>query len=234
MPQFLLRRLLQLVFVLFSITFITFIIGHLAPGDPVLAMMGNRRDPKLYEQLRRQYGLDRPWYEQYAGYVLGVLQGDLGNSYRYAGRPVWDLIRQGVPVSASLGLAALTLSVLLGVPIGVLASVRANGAFDRASMAVMLMLFAVPGFVIAGLLQTLQVILFQSGLPNLPTSGWGKPENWVMPVVVLSAGTMGYLARLTRATMIGVLRQDYIRTACRWGASNCNSGTKNRILSQAA
>ena len=218
MAQFLLRRLLQLVFVLFSITFITFIIGHLAPGDPVLAMMGNRRDPKLYEQLRRQYGLDRPWYEQYAGYLLGVLQGDLGKSYRYAGRPVWDLIRQGVPVSASLGLAALALSVLLGVPIGVLASVRANGAFDRASMAVMLMLFAVPGFVIAGLLQTLQVILFQSGLPNLPTSGWGKPENWVMPVVVLSAGTMGYLARLTRASMIGVLRQDYIRTAWAKGA----------------
>ena len=108
--------------------------------------------------------------------------------------------------------------MLLGVPIGVLASVRANGAFDRASMAVMLMLFAVPGFVIAGLLQTLQVILFQSGLPNLPTSGWGKPENWVMPVVVLSAGTMGYLARLTRASMIGVLRQDYIRTAWAKGA----------------
>jgi ABC-type dipeptide/oligopeptide/nickel transport system permease component len=218
MPQFLLRRLLQLVFVLFSISFITFMVGHLAPGDPVQAMMGNRRDPKLYEQLRHQYGLDRPWYEQYAGYVLGVLQGDLGKSYRYAGRPVWELIQQGVPVSASLGMAALTLSVLVGIPVGVLASVHANGAFDRASMAVMLTLFAVPSFVIAGLLQTLQVILFQSGLPNLPTSGWSKPENWVMPVVVLSAATMGYLARLTRSSMISVLRQDYIRTAWAKGA----------------
>jgi len=218
MFQFLLRRLLQLVFVLFSITFITFMVGHLAPGDPVLAMMGNRRDPKLYEQLRRQYGLDRPWYEQYSGYVLGVLQGDLGKSYRFAGRPVWDLIQQGVPISAVLGLAALLLSVLIGIPLGVLASVRANGVFDRVSMAAMLTLFAVPSFVIAGLLQSLQVILFQNGLPNLPTSGWGKPENWVMPVIVLSAATMGYLARLTRSSMIGVLRQDYIRTAWAKGA----------------
>jgi ABC-type dipeptide/oligopeptide/nickel transport system permease component len=224
MPQFLLRRLLQLVFVLFSISFITFLVGHLAPGDPIQAMMGNRRDPKQYEQLRHQYGLDRPWYEQYASYAVGVLQGDLGKSYRYAGRPVWDLIKQGVPISASLGLGALALSVLIGVPLGVLASARANGPFDRASMSLMLILFAVPGFVLAGVLQSLQVVLFQNGLPFLPTSGWGKPENWVLPVVVLSAGTMGYLARLTRASMISILRQDYIRTARAKGA------TPNRVF----
>src|SRR5512135_2090087 len=149
MPQFFLRRLLQLLFVLFSISFITFLVGHLAPGDPIQSMMGARRDPKLYEQLRHQYGLDRPWYEQYANYVAGVLQGDLGKSYRYAGRPVWDLIKQGVPVSALLGLAALALSVVVGVPIGVLAAVRANRAFDRTSMSAMLILFAVPSFVFA-------------------------------------------------------------------------------------
>ena len=219
MPQFLLRRLLQLVFVLFSISFITFTVGHLAPGDPILAMMGNRRDPKQYAQLRHQYGLDRPWYEQYAGYVAGVLQGDLGKSYRYAGRPVWDLIKQGVPISASLGLAALALSVLVGVPLGVLASSRANGLFDRASMTVMLTIFAVPSFVLAGVLQSLQVILFKNGLPYLPPSGWGNPVNWIMPVLVLSAATMGYLARLTRASMLDVLRQDYIRTAWAKGAT---------------
>jgi peptide/nickel transport system permease protein/oligopeptide transport system permease protein len=219
MLQFLLRRLLQLVFVLFSITFITFMVGHLAPGDPVQAMMGNRRDPKLYQQLRHQYGLDRPWYEQYVSYVLGVLEGDLGKSYRFAGRPVWDLIKQGVAVSAALGIAALALSVAIGIPVGVLASARSNGPFDHVSMTVMLTLFAVPSFVLAGVLQTLQVILFQSGLPYLPTSGWGRPENWIMPVLVLSATTMGYLARLTRSSMIGVLRQDYIRTARAKGAT---------------
>lgn len=219
MFSFLTRRLLQLIFVLFSISFITFMVGHLAPGDPIQAMMGNRRDPKLYEQLRRQYGLDRPWYEQYVNYVVGVLQGDLGKSYRYAGRPVWDLIKQGVPVSISLGLAALGLSVVVGVPVGVLASARANSLFDRISMTFMLTLFAVPSFVLAGVLQTLQVILFQHQLPYLPPSGWGKPENWIMPVLVLSAAMLGYLARLTRSSMLGVLRQDYIRTARAKGAT---------------
>ncbi len=216
MIQFLLRRSLQLFFVLFSISFITFMVGHLAPGDPVLAMMGNRHDPKLYEQLRSQYGLDRPWYEQYAGYVTGVLQGDLGKSYRYAGRPVWDLIKQGVPVSAALGGAALALSVLVGVPVGVMASTRANGPFDRISMVLMLTLFAVPSFVLAGFASACRYPR-QNHCPA-PTSGWGKLENWVMPVLVLSAATTGYLARLTRASMISVLRQDYIRTAWAKGA----------------
>lgn len=224
MLKYLLRRALSLPFVLLSVTFLTFIVGYLAPGDPIQAMMGNRRAPAIYQQLRREYGLDRPWHEQYLNYVAGLLRGDLGRSYRFAGRPVADLIRQGVPVSAALGGAALAVSVVIGVPVGILAAARANRAFDRISMTVMLTVFAVPGFVIAGVLQTAQVILFQNGLPHLPTSGWGAPEHWVMPVAVLSAATLGYLARLTRSTMIQALRQDYIRTAVAKGA------TRSRIL----
>jgi len=228
MLQYLARRFLSLIFVLFSITFLTFIIGYLAPGDPIQAMMGSRRDPKVYQQLRQQYGLDRPWYEQYLGYVSGVLRGDLGRSYRYAGRPVWDLIRQGLPVSISLGMVALTLSVLVGLPVGVLAAAKANGVFDRASMVVMLTLFAVPTFVTAGILQIVQVILYQNNLPSLPPSGWGQPVNWVLPVVVLATTSVGYLARLTRSTMVDVMRQDYIRTAVAKGVS------RGRILTHHA
>lgn len=220
MLPYLIRRLLSLLFVLFSITFLTFIVGYLAPGDPVQAMLGQKRDPKLYEQLRHQYGLDRPWPEQYLNYVGGVLQGDLGKSYRYAGRPVWEMIRQGVPVSATLGLVALGLSVLIGVPLGVFAAVRANGVFDQLSMVTMLLIFSVPSFVIAGGLQILQVFLFQNHLPSLPTSGWGRLEHWVLPVVVLAATTTGYLARLTRSSMLEVLGQDFIRTARAKGAGN--------------
>ena len=220
MLPYLIRRLLSLLFVLFSITFLTFIVGYLAPGDPVQAMLGQKRDPKLYEQLRHQYGLDRPWPEQYINYVGGVLQGDLGKSYRYAGRPVWEMIRQGVRVSATLGLVALGISVLIGVPLGVFAAVRANGVFDQLSMVVMLLIFSVPSFVIAGVLQILQVFLFQNHLPSLPTSGWGRLEHWVLPVIVLAATTTGYLARLTRSSMLEVLGQDYIRTARAKGAGN--------------
>lgn len=218
MFTYIIRRLFSLIFVLFSITFLTFVVGYLAPGDPVQAMLGQKRDPKLYEQLRHEYGLDRPWPEQYFNYIAGVLHGDLGKSYRYAGRPVWEMIRQGVPISATLGLVALMLSLLIGVPLGVLAAVRTNGLFDQLGMALMLLIFSVPGFVIAGVLQILQVILFQNKFPSLPTSGWGRPEHWVLPVLVLAATTTGYLARLTRSSMLEVLGQDYIRTARAKGA----------------
>ncbi len=218
MLPFLVRRLLSLLFVLFSITFLTFIVGYMAPGDPVQAMLGQKHDPKLYAQLRHEYGLDRPWPEQYLNYIGGVVRGDLGKSYRYAGRPVWEMIRQGVPVSATLGLVALALSVLIGVPLGVVAAVRANGWFDQLGMTAMLLIFSVPSFVIAGVLQIAQVILFQNKLPSLPTSGWGRPEHWVLPVLVLAATTTGYLARLTRSSMLEVLGQDFVRTARAKGA----------------
>ncbi len=218
MTRFVLRRLLSLVFVLFSITFLTFLVGYLAPGDPIQAMMGSRRDPKIYQRLQHEYGLDQPFGAQYASYISAVLRGDLGKSYRFAGRPVWDLIKNGAPISAQLGLAALVLSLLVGVPIGMLAAMRAEGVFDRLSSALMLLIYSVPGFVIAGVLQIAQVIAYQNQLPSLPTSGWGKPEHWVLPVLVLAAATTGYLATLTRSSMLEVLGQDYIRTARAKGA----------------
>jgi ABC-type dipeptide/oligopeptide/nickel transport system permease component len=218
MFQYLARRLLSVIFLLFSITFLTFVVGYLAPGDPVQAMMGSRRDPKIYAQLQHTYGLDRPFAERYLSYISGVLRGDLGKSYRFAGRPVWDLINNGAPISAKLGLAALALSAAVGVPIGIMAAVRAGSMFDHVSSAVMLIVYSVPGFVIAGVLQITQVALYQRHLPSLPTSGWGRPEHWVMPVLVLAAASTGYLATLTRASMLDVLGQEFIRTARAKGA----------------
>jgi len=217
--QFVVRRLASLVFVLFSITFLTFIVGYLAPGDPVQAMMGAHRDPDTYARLRHEYGLDRPWLEQYTGYVKGVLRGDLGKSYRYAGRPVWELVQQGMGTSAALGLAALAVSLVIGLPVGVIAAARAGSTFDRLSMIVMLAIFSIPSFVIAGVLQIAQVTLFKAGLPNLPTSGWGELRFWVLPVVVLSGASTGYMARLTRSTVLETLDADYIRTARAKGAT---------------
>jgi len=111
---------------------------------------------------------------------------------------------------------------------GVAAAARANGTFDRVSMAGMLAIFAVPSFVTAGVLQILQVVLYQAGLPSLPTSGWGRLEHWVMPVLVLASTSAGYLARLTRSTMVHTLRQDYVRTAVAKGAS------RRRVLTRHA
>src|SRR5215216_4667765 len=213
MSVIIIRRLISLPFVLLSVTFLTFIVGYLAPGDPILTMMGNQRDPALYESLRHFYGLDQPWYEQYWQYLKGILHGDLGYSYRYAQRPVSDLIFDGLKVSLVLGGVALALSLLLGIPIGVFAAFHHNQWGERATMTPALALFAVPSFVLIPILQWINYRAYVRDLPSLPAAGWGSPQNWVLPVIVLTAGNLGFISRLTRANVLEVLPQDYVRTA---------------------
>ena len=199
---------------LVGITLLTFLVGSLAPGDPVLVLMGPRRDPVLAANLRHQYGLDLPWAHQYLRYVGGLLQGDLGMSYRFQGRSVNSILADGIGVSVTLGFVALVLSLVIGVPTGIIAALRRNSWIDRSSMVMMLALFSIPTFVMIPILRAFNYfVLYRNNLPSLPPAGWGTPAHWVMPVLVLAAVNMGYLARLTRASMLDTLRQDYIRTA---------------------
>jgi peptide/nickel transport system permease protein/oligopeptide transport system permease protein len=218
------QRALSLVFVLFSVITLTFIVSYLAPGDPILNMMGGRHDPVRYELLRRMYGLDAPWYTQYFHYILQLLQGNLGLSFKYPERPVWELIANGVPVSLELGLSALVLSVALGVPAGVLAALWQNTWRDTSIMAVMLALYSIPSFVIIPIVWVADLALYKSGLPSLPVAGWGRPEHVILPVFVLAAANCGFIARLMRSSMLEVMRQDFIRTARAKGA------TQRRVL----
>jgi ABC-type dipeptide/oligopeptide/nickel transport system permease component len=213
MGRLLWQRALSLAFVLFSVTFITFVVSYLAPGDPILNMMGGRQDPVRYAFLRHQYGLDLPWYQQYFAYVSGLLHGDLGYSFKYPGRPVWALIANGVPVSLALGLLALVVSVLIGVPAGIWSALRQNAWQDTATMSVMLALYSIPSFVLIPIIWIADLALYRAGLPSLPVAGWGKPQNLVLPVLVLAAANAGFIARLMRNSMLEVLRQDFIRTA---------------------
>jgi len=213
MFKLILKRLLTLPFVIVSITFITFAVGYAAPGDPILAMLGGRTDPEAVERLRHAYGLDLPWQEQYLDYLTGLLQGDLGLSFRYQGRPVTDIIGGGISVSISLGSAALLLSLAVGIPVGLWAAFHQNSFGDRASMTLMLILFSVPSFVMIAVLRWINYQLYAHGLPSLPVAGWGRPEHWVMPVIVLASASMGYIARLSRISMLEVQKQDYVRTA---------------------
>lgn len=211
---------MSLIFVIFSITFLAFVVGYLAPGDPILILMGNRRDPAIYNNLRHQYGLDQPWYSQYLTYAAGVLHGDLGKSYRYQNRTVNEILGSGVLVSVKLGGAALLLSLVAGIPAGVFSALRQDSWLDRGNMTLMLALFSIPSFVLNPILRALNYfVLFKKGLPSLPVAGWGQPANWIMPVLVLAAANVGYIARLTRSSMLEVLRQDYIRAARAKGAT---------------
>jgi len=213
------QRVLSLVFVLFSVTFITFIVSYLAPGDPILVMMGGRQDPVRYQLLRHLYGLDLPWYQQYLTYVGHLLQGNLGYSFKYPERPVWDLIANGVPVSAQLGGLALALSVLVGVPVGVLAALWQNTWRDTTLMGVMLALYSVPSFVIIPVVWVVDLGLYNAGLPSLPVAGWGTPQHLILPVLVLAAANVGFISRLMRNSVLEVMRQDFIRTARAKGVS---------------
>ncbi len=213
MSRLILQRAFSLIFVLFSITFLTFAVSYLAPGDPVLNMMGGRRDPARYEFLRHLYGFDKPWYDQYFSYLNNLAHGNLGYSFKYPERPVWDLIAQGVPVSLELGAVALTLSVVVGVPAGMFAALRQNTWQDTATMGLMLALYSIPSFVLIPIFWVVDHAFYNAKFPSLPVAGWGKPENLVLPVLVLAAANVGFIARLTRGSMLEVMRQDFVRTA---------------------
>jgi ABC-type dipeptide/oligopeptide/nickel transport system permease component len=207
------KRAISLVFVLFSVTFLTFLVSSLAPGDPVRNMMGGRQDPERYLFLKHMYGLDQPWYQQYYQYLGNLAKGDMGYSFKYPERPVWDLIASGVPVSFTLGGLALLLSLALGIPAGVLAALWHNTWRDTAIMTVLLGLYSVPSFVIIPLVWVADLALYKAGLPSLPVAGWGGASHLVLPVLVLAAANLGFIGRLVRNSMLEVLRQDYVRTA---------------------
>jgi peptide/nickel transport system permease protein/oligopeptide transport system permease protein len=214
MVAFLIRRFVGFVFVVLAVTFLTFMIGHLAPGDPIQSMMGIRQDPAEHARLMHLYGLDRPLLVQFVDYVWRIVRyGDFGMSFRYEGRPVMALLGSALPVTLTIGLLALIISTVVGVVIGVLAATRQNRAFDRASMVTMLALYSVPSFVLIPLILVVDIWLQQHNYPSLPVANWGTVQQAILPVLVLAAGGVAYIARLTRTTMVGVLGEDFIRTA---------------------
>jgi ABC-type dipeptide/oligopeptide/nickel transport system permease component len=203
------------------VTFITFIMGYFAPGDPIYGMLGLHFTPQAYHALKHVYGLDLPWYQQYFNYLHNLFTLNFGLSYEYKNRAVSDILASGVPVSLELGLWALFLQLLIGIPVGVLAALKANSWVDTGSMGVMLVLFAIPSFVLATFAQVIIVQLDQFAGASWPAANWGTPwtYSWsdiqykLAPILVYAATGAAYFARLTRTTMLEILRQDYVRTA---------------------
>jgi oligopeptide transport system permease protein len=207
MLAFLTRRVLLLVPTLWAIGTLTFFLLRLAPGGPFLA----ERDipPAAKAQLQHTYGLDRPLGEQYVAFLKNAARFDFGPSYKYPARQVREIIADALPVSMELGGLALLLAVLAGVPLGVIAALKRNTATDHAAMGVALLGVSIPNFVLGPVL----VLTFAVGLYWLPPALWNGPASRVLPVVTLATAYVAYIARLTRAGMLEILRQDYIRTA---------------------
>jgi len=182
---------------------------RLAPGN---FYTGEKAIPPAIEaNIRAKYGLDQPWYVQYGKMLGQTIRGDFGNSLRYQGQPVNEILASTLPVSASLGLAAYLLALGIGTVVGAISAVRQNTQVDYTSMAVAMVGISLPNFVLGPLL----VLTFALSLYWLPPARWDGffSLNTVMPVITLSAVYTAYIARLTRAGMLEVLRSNYIRTA---------------------
>lgn len=213
-PNFLIRRLAGLVFVLFGVTFIVFILGYLSPGTAIDGLCGNRCTLPVLAQLKHLYGLDKPWYEQYGTFLNNLLHFDLGLSFQQRGQTVLSIMGSGIPLSAEVGLPAVVLQVIIGVPLGVIAAVRAGSrVLDTSNMGVNLILLSLPTFVVIPFYQLLMVFLNQHGLPSGPIAYNDNLTDLIAPIILLGLAGMGYFARLTRTTMLDVLNQDYVRTA---------------------
>jgi oligopeptide transport system permease protein len=204
---YVLRRLLWMIPVLFFIASITFLLMHQVPGGPFTAEKS--RPPAVEEALKRRYGLDQPLWVQYRTYMWNLVHGDLGISTRQSDRPVVTLIAQGFKVTVQLGVLALILALSVGFVLGTLAALNRNGLIDYVSVFFATIGASLPSFVLAVFL----IIIFAVNLHWFDIIGWGEPRKMVLPVVALSLLPAAFLARITRASMLEVTAQDYIRTA---------------------
>lgn len=222
MLSFVLRRVLIALPTLVLISMLVFALQKLLPGDPVLALAGEERDPATLEFLRERYRLNDPIHVQYLTWAGGVLQGDLGVSLRTR-QPVTELIAEKAPVTLQLAVMSLAFAVLIGAPMGVLSAVRKDSWLDWLANGVALSGLSIPNFWLGIML----ILLVSVNLGWLPASGyrpltedpWRSIQTMLMPAFVLGTGLAAALMRHTRSAMLGVLRADYVRTARAKGLS---------------
>jgi len=208
MFRFLAGRLLQSVLILLGITVITFGLVFLIPADPVRMIAGRSATPQTVESIRHQLGLDRPIPVQYARYLGNLVQGDMGRSYVQKAR-VSELIASRLPATLQLMAAAIFFQLLIGLPAGIFASTRRNRPSDKVVMVCSFVGISAPQFVVGLLL----IYAFAYKLELFPLGGYGTVWHVVLPALTLGVTIAGWYSRMSRSSMVDVLRQDYIRTA---------------------
>lgn len=207
MLRFVLRRIFLGIPVLVTVATLTFLIMHWVPGGPFDSE--KILPPEIIANIEAKYHLDKPVPLQYLLYMKQLLQGDLGPSYKYLGRDVSDIILDTFPVSFTLGLCAVMVVLGLGVPAGLISAYWKNSLMDRSVLLVAAMGISVPSFVLGAV----SVWIFSHHWHWLPPALWEGPRHMILPAFALGTGFAGYVARLTRTTVLEVLSSDYIRTA---------------------
>ena len=208
MLTYILQRLLSALLVIFGVVSIVFLLIHMIPGDPVEIMLGESASTADREVLRSALGLDQPVWLQFQQYLAGLLQLDMGNSIHFR-RPVSDLLLERLPATGLLAAVTLLITVLLALPLGILAAVRRDSAWDSGAMTFSMLGVSIPNFWLGPIL----ILVFSLWLGWFPVSGRSGFGSVILPALTLSTGLIAVLSRMVRSSMLEVLGEDYIRTA---------------------
>ncbi|WP_027363935.1 ABC transporter permease [Desulfotruncus alcoholivorax] len=208
MSKYIVKRVLIVFPTLLAIIFIVFGIMSLTPGDPARMMLGQQASPEAVARVNHELGFDRPFIIRYGDYVVKLLEGDMGNSYR-TGRPVFNEIISRLPTTAKLASAAILLAVMIGVPLGILSAVKQYSLYDITGTAAAMLMASIPGFWFG----LMAILLFALKLGWLPSNGSDTWVHYILPAITLAIPVSASLLRLTRTTMLETIRQDYVRTA---------------------
>lgn len=208
MAKYVLKRLAMMILVVLGISFIVFLIMNLTPGNAAQMILGQSANPEQVAKLEAELGLDQPFFARYLNFILGALRGDFGQSYQTR-LPVFDEILSRFPTTLRLATLAMMLATLIGVPVGVFSAIRQYSIVDNVSMITAMLFASLPSFVMGLLLQ----LAFALKLKWFPATGADTLKSFILPAITLSTGTMATLTRMTRSTMLEVIRADYVRTA---------------------
>lgn len=230
--RYVLKRVAMLIPLIIGITLVTFVLMNVIPGDATIGLMDPKRgqlDPEAAERLRERWGLNDPPYLQYFKFLRNSVRGDLGFSFRF-NQPVTRVILERIPATLQLGAAALALAIIIAVPAGIICAVRQGGFIDTSIMALCVTGVSMPVFWLGLLL----MYLFAVRLRLLPAAGFGTPAFFILPTLTLALSAVAMLSRITRSSMLEVLRQDYIRTARSKGLSEwiviCKHALRNALI----
>ncbi|MED1915541.1 ABC transporter permease [Bacillus thuringiensis] len=205
---YIIRRLLQMLPVLLGVILVVFLIMQMVPGDPAVLLAGEGASAETIAKMRTQLGLDQPIMVQYAQYVFNVFQGDLGTSLR-SNLPVWDEIMARLPATIELAVASIFVTVVLGMIAGIISATKQYSAADITIMVIALLGVSLPSFWLGLSL----IYTFSVKLQLFPVAGWGTWKHMILPAITLGTAGAAIVARMTRSSMLDVVRQDYIRTA---------------------
>ncbi len=207
MGRFILRRIALMLVALWVVVTVTFFLAHMIPGGPF-----DREKPvpeAIKKNLEEKYHLNEPLWKQYILYLNDILHGDLGPSFKYPDRTVNDIISESFPVSAELGFWAVLIATVVGISLGSLSALHQGGMIDSVSMFFAILFISLPSFVIAPIFQ----YIFGVKLHILPVANWGSWKHLILPALSLALGPTAVIARLTRASMLEVLNNDYVKAA---------------------